>query len=52
MGGLKRIIEENDTRWGRVFDLSIQTLIVLSLIAFSVETLPDIAPPLRRWLPG
>jgi voltage-gated potassium channel len=38
---LKQIIEDNSTRRGRAVDLSIQLLIVLSLIAFSVETLPD-----------
>jgi len=40
---LKEIIESNDTRQGRVFDLVIQTLIIISLISFSVETLPELA---------
>ena len=39
---LKRIIEENDTTAGKAFDLFIQCLIVLSLISFSIETLPDL----------
>jgi voltage-gated potassium channel len=47
MSTLKRIVEQNDTRWGRVFDLCIQFLIVVSLITFSIETLPDLSQPLR-----
>ncbi len=39
---LKLIIEKTDTRAGKVFDLSIQALIVVSLITFSVETLPNL----------
>ncbi|GEM_PF-1078406 len=50
MGSLKRIIENNDTKWGRFFDLIIQSLIVVSLITFSLETLPDLSAPARRWL--
>lgn len=47
---LKRIIEQNDTRAGRAFDLTIQGLIVLSLVTFSIETLPDLTPAAQRWL--
>ena len=43
MATLKQIIEQSDTRLGRAFDLVIQVLIVLSLIAFSVETLPGLS---------
>ena len=50
MATLKRIVEENDTRWGRVFDLSIQILIVVSLVTFSIETLPNLSEPVRRLL--
>lgn len=39
---LKQIIEGTDTRWGRGFDIGIQLLIIVSLIAFSLETLPDL----------
>jgi voltage-gated potassium channel len=49
---LKRIVEQNDTRWGRVFDLVIQALIVLSLVTFSIETLPNLSPSAKRWLHG
>jgi voltage-gated potassium channel len=44
---LKRIIENNDTYHGRIFDLSIQALIVFSLITFSLETIPDLSDSAR-----
>ncbi len=50
MGTLKRILENNDTKSGRLFDLIIQSLIVISLITFSIETLPDLSISARRWL--
>jgi voltage-gated potassium channel len=40
---LKAIIENNDTGAGRLFDWIIQSLIVLSLVTFSIETLPDLS---------
>ena len=39
---IKDIVEKSGTRAGRAFDLSIQALIVISLIAFSLETLPEL----------
>lgn len=39
---LKQLVEQNQTASGRVFDLAIQGLIVCSLIAFSIETLPNL----------
>ncbi len=47
---LKRIVEHNDTPAGRAFDLSIQALIVLSLVTFSLETLPNLSPETKAWL--
>ncbi len=47
---LKQIIEQNDTRRGRIFDLFIQLLIVISLVSFSLETLPNLSPITRAWL--
>ncbi len=38
---LRPIIEDNTTHLGRIFDYFIQTLIFISLISFSIETLPD-----------
>ncbi|WP_404307672.1 ion transporter [Neorhodopirellula lusitana] len=47
MPTLKEIVERSNTPIGRVFDLTIQLLIVLSLIAFSIETLPNLP---QRWV--
>ena len=47
---LKRIIEETDTTAGRYFDLFIQFLIILSLITFSISTIPDLRPLTARVL--
>lgn len=52
MDKLKQIIEQNDTPSGRVFDLAIQGLIVVSLITFSIETLPDLSKQATQWLRG
>ena len=49
---VKQIVESTDTLAGRVFDLFIQTLIVLSIITFSIETLPDISEQTQYWLRG
>ena len=40
---LKDIIESQDTKSGLLFDVFIQTLIILSLISFSIETLPNLS---------
>jgi len=47
---LKRIIEENDTIAGKVFDLTIQFLIIVSLISFSVETIPGLSETTTQFL--
>ncbi len=47
---LKQIIEDTDTRAGRAFDLTIQALIVLSLISFTIETLPNLSQAAKYWL--
>ena len=47
---LKRTIEDNDSASGRLFDLIIQLLIILSLVTFSLETLPDLSASSRWWL--
>lgn len=47
---LKRIVEQQDTRAGLTCDLVIQALIALSLIAFSIDTLPDKPAWLETWL--
>lgn len=50
MEKLRKIIEERDTRGGRVFDWVIQSLIIVSLISFSAETLPNLGAETSRIL--
>jgi voltage-gated potassium channel len=38
---IRQIVEDNTTARGKIFDYTIQVLIMLSLISFSVETLPN-----------
>lgn len=47
---IKSIIEENTSRSGFIFDFAIQGLIVVSLVTFSIETLPDLSEAVRRLL--
>ena len=50
MERLRRVVERRDTRSGRSFQLIIQALIVLSLVTFSIETLPNLSENTRRLL--
>jgi len=43
MDRLIRIVEESDTLAGKSFDLTIQFLIICSLISFSIGTIPDLS---------
>lgn len=47
---LKVIIEGTDTKAGRIFDYSIQALIIYSLITFSISTLPDLSEKVISFL--
>ena len=47
---LWNILEDNTTRKGRIFDYVIQGLIMLSLIGFAVETLPNLSQQTRDFL--
>ena len=47
---LKDIIESQESRAGYSFDLFIQLLIVLSLISFSLETIPGLSESSRKFL--
>ena len=47
---LKSIIESQDTKSGLIFDIFIQILIILSLISFSIETLPNLSKESIEWL--
>lgn len=39
---LLKVVVENDSKIGRRFDIFIQSLILLSLVSFSIETLPNL----------
>lgn len=47
---LKKIVEDDDTRAGKCFDIGVQILIVITLITFSIETLPALSPTAKRVL--
>ena len=47
---LKRIVEETDTLAGRVFDGVVIALILVTIVGFSIETLPDLSPEARAAL--
>ena len=41
---IRQVVEETDTLAGRVFDLTVQALVLLSIASFSIETLPGLSP--------
>lgn len=47
---LREVIEEVETRPGKVFDIAIQILIVFSLLSFSLETLPNLSEMQKIYL--
>lgn len=47
---LRQIVDGNDTTAGRLFDVVIQLLIILSLVAFTIETFPDNTPETNEFL--
>ena len=53
MPTLKQVIENSDTKSGRRFDVFIQVLIVISIVSFSLETLPNLSDKtyeILRWV--
>ncbi len=50
MSRLKRIVESPDTPAGLVFDLVVQALVILSLVSFSIETLPGLSSTWQKRL--
>lgn len=52
MPTLKQVVEDSDTKAGKTFDLFIQAIIVISLVSFTIETLPDLSPTTRTFLRG
>jgi len=47
---LKTLVEKHDTPEGKVFDMVIQALIIISLFTFSLETLPELSEKTRSVL--
>ncbi|MFN1835271.1 ion transporter [Balneola sp. MJW-20] len=47
---LREIVDSTETRRGQVFNYSIQTLIVYSLITFSISTIPDLSSASQEFL--
>jgi|TARA_B100001971_G_C18034612_1_gene454361 voltage-gated potassium channel len=47
---LRSVVIDSDTKSGRAFDLFINTLIIISLVSFSIETLPDLSSATKRFL--
>ena len=47
---LKRMVEDTDTWQGRAFDHVVKGLIVLSIVSYSIETLPDLSSRMRHLL--
>lgn len=41
---LRKIVDDNTTRKGRIFDNVVQFLIFISLTAYAIETLPNNSP--------
>jgi len=50
MERIKQIIEDSDTKVGKAFDFFIQAMIVLSLVSFSMETLPSLSSVVKNIL--
>lgn len=49
---LKAVVESRDTRAGRMFDAFIYIAILVSLVEFSIETVPGLPPDVRSGLLG
>jgi len=50
VGRIKQMVTNLDTKLGRKFAISIQILIILSLISFSLETLPNLSEEAKKGL--
>lgn len=50
MATLKQAVEDTTTTAGWFFNVTVQAIIVLSMVVYSVETLPDLHPSVRAWL--
>ena len=46
------VLEDSTTKIGRRFEIFIQTLILLSIVSFSLDTIPNISEELSQILQG
>ena len=46
------ILEDSNTKNGRFFEIFIQTLIFVSIVSFSIDTLPNISENISKILKG
>ena len=47
---IKNIVEINDNKASKVFAIFIQVLILISIVTFTMETIPDLKPETRALL--
>lgn len=47
---IKRVVEQSDSGAGKLFDLAIQSLIILSIISYSIETIDGLSEQTRKIL--
>jgi len=47
---LRSILNDQATKKGKRFDLFIQAMILISLLAYAIETLPNLSPLIIKWL--
>lgn len=47
---LRKIVDDNTTKKGKIFDYVVEGLIFISLVGYALETLPDISDQFRRIL--
>ena len=47
---VRRMVEETDQLPGKIFTFTVQILIIVSLVTFSLETLPDLSPKTKQVL--
>ena len=47
---VKKIIDDTDSTHGKVFAFTIQLLIVISLVTFTIDTLPDLSQDIKELL--
>jgi len=47
---IRRVIDSTENTPGKLFTFSIQFLIIVSLVTFSIDTLPDLSPSTKEFL--